>query len=217
MQEFYNDGARHFQKKFETLRLADRAREVLVHDTITDEDRAFIERKDFFFLATVDRHGQPQCSYKGGERGFIKVLGAKTLAFPCYDGNGMYLSMGNICETRRVGMLFIDFEDPHRLRVNGVVAVKEDDPLLAVYHEAQLIVRVTVTDVFVNCPRYIHRFKRIGPSPFVPKAGCTTPVPDWKRAAVVQDVLPLRDKLKLAMESTKKSSDRATSIDENTA
>ena len=126
MADFYSDSARYFQALFETQRLADRAQEVVVHDTITEEDRDFIQRLDFFFLATVDENGQPQCSYKGGAPGFVRVLNDTTIAFPCYDGNGMFLSIGNIRDTRRVGMLFIDFENPLRLRLNGVATVHDD-------------------------------------------------------------------------------------------
>src|SRR5262249_24921909 len=171
MSDFYGDGARHFQTLFDTRRLADRALEILVHQTITGDDRALIERAEFFFLATVDAQGQPQCSYKGGEPGFVRVVDDRTIAFPSYDGNGMFLSLGNIPEARRVGLLFIDFESPSRLRLDGTAGVHERDPLLAAYHEAQVVVRVSVSDLFVNCPRYVPAFKKVAPSPYVPHPG----------------------------------------------
>ena len=95
-----------------------------------------------FFLATADEHGMPQCSYKGGEPGFVRVVDEHTLAFPSYDGNGTYLSLGNLLRNPQVGILFIDFTRPKRLRVNGIASIDDDDPLLADYAEAQLIVRV---------------------------------------------------------------------------
>jgi predicted pyridoxine 5'-phosphate oxidase superfamily flavin-nucleotide-binding protein len=193
MNDFYGPGARCLQDKFDTRRLADKETELIIHDEITEEDRAFIESRDMFFLATVDAQGRPQCSYKGGASGFVKVVDARTVAFPSYDGNGMFLSMGNILESSRVGMLFMDFENPQRLRLNGTAGLREDDALLAEYHEAQLIVRVRVESLFVNCPRYVHRFKRLENSEFVPSAVCDTPVPDWKTLDEVQDVLPARD------------------------
>ena len=49
--------------------------------------------------------------------GFVQVVDERTLAFPNYDGNGMYLSMGNLAATHAVGLLFIDFERQRRLRV----------------------------------------------------------------------------------------------------
>ena len=198
MSEFYGDGSRHFQTLFDAQRLADRAREIIVHPTITAEDRALIQSAGFFFLATVDARGQPQCSFKGGGPGFVKVVDDRTIAFPSYDGNGMFLSLGNIRETCRVGLLFINFESPSRLRLNGTAEVHEQDPLLAVYHEAQVVVRVRVGDLFVNCPRYVPTFEKVASSPYVPQAGRRTPVPDWKRKPVLRDALPERDRRRLA-------------------
>src|SRR5262245_34323258 len=189
MSEFYGDGARHFQTLFDAQRLADRAREIVVHPTITADDRALIESAGFFFLATVDARGQPQCSFKGGGPGFVKVVDDRTIAFPSYDGNGMFLSLGNIRETCRVGLLFINFESPSRLRLNGTAEVHEQDPLLAGYHEAQVVVRVLVSDLFINCPRYVPTFKKVASSHFVPHPGRRTPVPDWKRKHVPRGVL----------------------------
>ncbi|MFN2627540.1 MAG: pyridoxamine 5'-phosphate oxidase family protein [Gaiellaceae bacterium] len=61
----------------------------------------------------------PQCSYKGGDPGFVRVLDDAAIAFPCYDGNGMYLSIGNVLVTAHVGLLFVDFEGGKRLRLHG--------------------------------------------------------------------------------------------------
>ena len=206
MSTFYGTGARTLQDKFDTRRLADRETELIIHDEITDADLAFIASRDMFFLATVDQQGNPQCSYKGGAPGFVKVVDKRTIAFPSYDGNGMFLSMGNIVENSRIGMLFIDFENPQRLRLNGMATLHEDNVLLPEYHEAQFIVRVHVESLFVNCPRYVHRFKRIERSRFVPSATCNTPVPDWKTLAAVQDVLPARDLEKVRAERRQRGS-----------
>ncbi|NET33808.1 MAG: pyridoxamine 5'-phosphate oxidase family protein [Cyanothece sp. SIO1E1] len=203
MSELYSDDSRYFQDLFDTRQLANLEQKVIVHDTISEEDKEFIENREFFFMATVDHRGQPQCSYKGGRPGFVKVVDKKTIAFPSYDGNGMFLSMGNIRATRHIGILFIDFENPNRLRLNGTGTIHEEDPLLEHYHEAQLIVRVVVQEIFINCPRYVHRFKRIEQSPYVPEKGMRTPIPEWKRLDIVQDILPERDKQQL-VEETKK-------------
>jgi uncharacterized protein len=189
----YHDESRELQDRFDTRRLADRIEERLVHDLLTEEDRAFVESRDMFFLATVDADGQPQCSYKGGEPGFVRVVDERTLAFPSFDGNGMYLSLGNISQTARVGLLFVDFERPRRMRVNGVADVRTDDPLLAGYPRAQCVVRVAVTEVFPNCGRYIHRLELVERSRFTPRAECAPPVPDWKRSEWARDVLPAGD------------------------
>ena len=196
MASTYHDGSRRLQDAFDTRRLADRLDEKFVQRGLIDaDDRAFIERMDMFFLATADAEGRPQCSYKGGEPGFVRVLDEHTVAFPNYDGNGMYLSMGNALVNPHVGLLFIDFvsERPSRLRLNGVASIDERDELMAAYPEAQFIVRVRATQVFPNCPRYIHRMALVERSRFVPRAGVETPVPAWKRADWAGDVLPARD------------------------
>lgn len=186
----YSDASRGLQDHFDSRRLADRLAEVKVHDRFTDDDRTFIEERDAFFLATVDAAGQPTCSYKGGDPGFVRVLDDRTLAFPCYDGNGMFVSLGNVAETRGVGLLFMDFERPRRLRVDGVASLHLDDPLLAAFPEAQLVVRVEARRIYPNCPRYIHRYQLIERSAFVPRAEVETPVPAWKQAPWAADVLP---------------------------
>jgi predicted pyridoxine 5'-phosphate oxidase superfamily flavin-nucleotide-binding protein len=193
--DLYHDGARELQDRFDTRRLADRLERVKVHDTITAEDRAFIERMDMLFLATADAQGRPQCSYKGGDPGFVAVTDEHTVAFPNYDGNGMYLSVGNLRVNPHVGLLFVDFcgKPPRRLRLNGVASIDPDDPLLVRFPGAQFIVRVRALQVFPNCPRYIHRMQVLERSRFVPRRGEETPVPEWKRADWAHDVLPADD------------------------
>ena len=193
MSKLFGDSHRQLQRRFDTERLADRIEERLFREKITAEDRAFIERMDMFFLATADAAGRPNCSYKGGDPGFVRVLDESTIVFPNYDGNGMFLSMGNVVRHPRVGMLFIDFERQRRLRLSGEASISMDDPLLADYPEAQFIVRVAVARVFPNCPRYIHKYQRVERSSFVPKAGCETPVPNWKKSDWATDVLPDKD------------------------
>ncbi len=196
MTSAYNEGSRRFQDRFDTRRLADRLEErFLGEPLIGDADRAFIERMDMFFLATADASGAPQCSYKGGAPGFVRVLDGRTVAFPNYDGNGMFLSAGNMAVNARVAMLFIDFvsERPSRLRLNGVAAVEQNDELIEAYPGAQFVVRVQATQVFPNCPRYIHRMELVERSRFVPAADHDPPVPDWKRTDWACDVLPAGD------------------------
>ncbi len=193
MADFYHGGSRELQDRFDTRRLADRIEQRLVLDHIGDADRAFIESRDMFFLATTDANGLPSCSYKGGDPGFVRVQDARTIAFPNFDGNGMFLSMGNVLQTRKVGLLFIDFEKPRRLRLSGEASIAVDDPWLAECPEAQFIVRIAVTQVFPNCPRYIHRYALVERSSYVPHSGCATPVPNWKRSDWASDVLPEGD------------------------
>jgi predicted pyridoxine 5'-phosphate oxidase superfamily flavin-nucleotide-binding protein len=189
----FHDGSRILQDRFDTRRVADRIDERLVKNTISESDREFIERADMFFLATADEHGHPDCSYKGGDPGFVHVLDEHTIAFPNYDGNGMYLSMGNITLNPHVGMLFIDFEKGHRLRLNGTATIESFEDSLASWPEAQFAVRVRTSEVFRNCPRYVHRYALVRRSSFVPRPDRKTPVPSWKQSDWAIDTLPAGD------------------------
>lgn len=193
MTLYYNEGSRRYQDEYDTRRLADRIDERLVTDAIDDEDRAFIERCDMLFLATADAHGRPQCSYKGGDPGFVRVLDEHTIVFPNYDGNGMFLSAGNALGNPHVGVLFIHFEERKRLRLNGTAEHLSDHPLLAVWPEAQFLWRVRATEVFPNCPRYVHHYRLVERSRFVPREACRTPVPAWKRREWANDALAAGD------------------------
>ena len=188
----YGDTHRALQDQFDTGRMAILLEEMDTHE-VEEQHKAFIESRDMFWLATVDSEGRPQCQYKGGEPGFIRVIDPKTVVFPSYNGNGRYHSMGNIGSTSKIGMLFLDFETPNRLRLQGEASVSADDPLLSEYQEAELIIRVKVTDVIINCPRYIHKMKRVEQSRYVPSAGKETPYAEWKRIDMVQDALPAKD------------------------
>ena len=192
MDSLYHGGSRELQDRFDTRRLADRLAAVKVHDTISDGDRAFIESMDMFFLATADAEGRPQCSYKGGDPGFVAVVDEHTIAFPNYDGNGMYLSAGNLAVNPHVGLLFVDFagDPPRRLRLNGQASIEPGDPLAGRYPGCQFVVRVRVGAVFPNCPRYIHRMRLVERSRYVPRLDHEPPVPAWKRADWARDVLP---------------------------
>ena len=185
----YHQGSRQLQDRFQTRPLADRMQEVITHAQFTDGERTFIESRAMFFLATADAEGRPDCSYKGGRPGFVRIVGPGTLAFPSYDGNGMFKSLGNVVVNPHVGLLFIDFESPRRLRVNGRASVNAEDPLLGEFVGAQLIVRVEAEAIFPNCPRYIHRMQMVEESPFAPCEGHTPPIPEWKTRPVFNAVL----------------------------
>ena len=200
MSGLYGPVHRSLQDRFDTRRLADNVEARIVLSEIPPEHKAFIESRDMFFLSTIDHQGRPTVSYKGGDPGFVRVIDSKTVAFPCYDGNGMFYSMGNLIGNHHVGMLFINFEKPHRLRLQGVASVDDDDPLLPEYPEAQLVVRVTVTEIFRNCPRYVHRYKKIQPSEFVPRSTGVTPLAPWKRVDDVQASLPAKDRARVERE-----------------
>jgi uncharacterized protein len=189
----YHKSNRTLQDRFDTRRLADRLEQVTLRDHINEGDREFIEARDMFFIATTDAEGHPTCSYKGGDPGFVRVVDERTLAFPNYDGNGMYLTMGNLLANPHVGLLFLDFEGRRRLRLEGTASIADDDPLVAEYPEAQFVVRVRSERVYPNCPRYIHRYRLVERSRFVPKTECETPVPKWKTEQWSADALPEED------------------------
>jgi len=190
MTSMYHSGSRKLQDQFDSRRLADRLELVQMHTTFDEDDCDFLQRSAMFFLATADAEGRPDCSYKGGLPGFVRVVDERTLAFPDYDGNGMFRSLGNILVNPHVGLLFIDFERPHRLRINGIATVHDDDPLLSAYPGAQLIIRVQAQHIFPNCPRYIHKMRLVEHSIYVPRPEYTPPVPKWKRKLVFRGVLP---------------------------
>ena len=194
MSRLYGDQNRELQDAFGSRKLADRIEQIACRTEFDEETTAFIESMDMFFLATTDHHGRPTVSYKGGDPGFVRVLDSTTLVFPSYDGNGMFLSMGNVALNRQIGMLFISFERPHRIRVQGAATISRDDPMKdRLYKEADLIVRVQLSEVWQNCPRYIHRYQKTQASRYVPRKATETPLAEWKRVDAVQDVLSPRD------------------------
>lgn len=194
MSKFYGEQHQVLQEMFSTQELAKRVQHSIVVNEFGDEHKAFIEERDMFFLTTIDHRGYPTCSYKGGNPGFVKVLDNTTLAFPSYDGNGMFLSMGNLSANNKIGMLFIDFETPHRIRVHGEAELIREGALLERFPAADMVVLVKLTEVFVNCPRYIHPYKRVGTSKYAPQPGKPARLPAWKRIAGLVDALPKHDR-----------------------
>lgn len=189
MASIYSAEHRALQEEFNTTKLAELLDNGWIHETISDEEMKFISTRDMFFLSTVDPDGMPTVSYKGGGVGFVKVLDESTLVFPGFDGNGMFYSVGNIEAQGKVGLLFIDFETPHRVRVQGTAKLVREHPLMAEYTEAKYLIMVTVSKIWVNCPRYIHQYKKIDQSKYVPEPCKVTPIPTWKRLDIVQDAI----------------------------
>lgn len=192
MGQSFHAAQRAFQDRFDTRRLADRLAESTT-DTISERHKAFIERRDMFFIATAGTDGWPEASYKGGEPGFVRVIDERTLVFPVYNGNGMFLTAGNLTVNPKVGLLFIDWETGTRLRMSGHASIDPDEPLVATYPGAQFVVRVTAREVFANCRRYVHRQTLVARSPFVPTADGEAPVPDWKLDDWFDGTLPSDD------------------------
>lgn len=189
MSRLYGDQHRELQDKFASREMADRIELIAAKTEIDDMARGFIETRDMFFLSSVDHNGRPTVSYKGGDPGFVRVLDPATMAFPSYDGNGMFYSMGNIAAHPEIGCLFIDFEKPFRLRLQGRAELVASGPLMDLFNEAELVVKVAVTDVWMNCPRYVHRYKKEQASRYVPRANVATPLCEWKRIQGLEDIL----------------------------
>jgi predicted pyridoxine 5'-phosphate oxidase superfamily flavin-nucleotide-binding protein len=190
---FYHEAQRQLQDSFGSRPLADRLEQRIRHDRFTEQDAAFIAAQSFFFLATADDQGRPDCSFKGGPPGFVRVVAPDRLVFPDYDGNGMFRSLGNIQANPHVGLLFIAMgAEPARIRVNGVARIFEHHPDLAATPGAQLIVEVTPADIFPNCGRYIPTAEAVATAPHWPEAGVPLLEAEWKTNALVADVLPKR-------------------------
>jgi predicted pyridoxine 5'-phosphate oxidase superfamily flavin-nucleotide-binding protein len=195
MTSSYHEGQRRLQDLFETRRIADRLHEVNSREQFTDRDREFVEASTMFFLATADGEGRPSVSYKGGAPGFVRVVGPSELAFPDYDGNGMFVSLGNVGVNPHVGLLFIDFENPRRLVVRGTATYSREDPLMPLTVGAQLIVRVQATVIYPNCPRYVHRMSLAEESQYTPRAGEAPVEPGWKSMPEFADYVHTRQKV----------------------
>jgi predicted pyridoxine 5'-phosphate oxidase superfamily flavin-nucleotide-binding protein len=185
----YHEGSRRLQDAFESRRIADRLEEKLARTRFTDEDIAFVESRPFFFLATADSDGRPDCSFKGGMPGFVRVVGPSELAFPDYDGNGMFKSLGNVMTNPAVGILFIDFERPRRLRLTGQAKLSRDDALLPTFAGAQMLVRVEAKAIFPNCPRYIPKMSVVETSPYIPVPAAPPVEPAWKSSPDFRDCI----------------------------
>ena len=190
----YTAEARKLQDRFDTRNLADAELAVIVHDELSEPDRGFISAAEMFWLASVDDKGSPTVSYKGGAPGFVNIIDGRTLVFPNYDGNGMYFSMGNIATSSEIGMLFMAFDKPARLRVQGRATLTDDNAMVSRFPGAQFAVKVDITALITNCPRYIPKMQRIEASRYVPDSTTgAQPIPGWKRIDAIQPVLPARD------------------------
>ena len=194
MSSVYGKTHRNLQDQFDSRKLADKLNDSIVKKEFDTDAKKFIESRDMFFLSTINHNNMPTVSYKGGNPGFVKVINSKTLVFPSFDGNGMFMSMGNIKVNKNVGLLFIAFDKPHRLRVHGKASISKDKNLLKDFKEAELVVKIKLENYWQNCPRYIHKYVKIDESKYVPKKNVQTPLAGWKKTDLVQDVLPEKDK-----------------------
>ena len=190
VSDFYQSGHRTLQQEFDSTALADRLEDIIVQPALDADAQAFVQAQDHFFLTSVDQDGFPTVSYKGGNAGLVQVVDPVTLRFPCFDGNGMWLSMGNIADTSKVGLMFINMVEPHRIRVQGTAQLVRDPQVLKQWKDVALAVEVSITRTWINCPRYIHPMAKLGQSKHVPRDGHQTEPAQWKSLEIIADVVP---------------------------
>ncbi|MFT5212158.1 MAG: hypothetical protein ACI9CE_003900 [Flavobacterium sp.] len=193
----YSEKHRELQASFDSQALAERLESIIVKTEIGAVEQAFIESREFLFLSTITPDGGPTVSFKGGAPGFVQVLNEKQIAFPNYNGNGMFFSTGNLSMNPSIGILFMDFEHPHRIRFHGNAQLSSDKEILARFPEAELVVIVALDKLWVNCPRYIPKMQKVKSSVNVPKEGEQTPLAEWKRLEAFHDVLPDKDRQRI--------------------
>jgi uncharacterized protein len=198
MSKFYGPAHRALQDEFDARRLADLMEGGVMHSAFAPHEIDFVQSRDMFFLASIDPFGRPTVSYKGGAAGFVRVTGPSSLVFPWYDGNGMFYSAGNIVDTGKVGLLFIDFLMPNRLRAQGKARILRDEALVSSYGGAQFVIGVEVESIWVNCPRYIHRYEKAAESKYIPDATGGAPLPGWKRLDLAQEAITSADRARVA-------------------
>lgn len=196
--ELYGEGARTLQDQLDTRRLADVLARRTMHTELTDDDVALIEAQSTVWISTVDVDGWPDVSYKGGDVGFVRIASRSELRIPMYDGNGMQRTMGNIIDTGRVALLFVDTSRPWRMRLHGTAIVSTDAADLDGHPGAHAIVIVSLARIFPNCGRYIHQGGQI--SEFVPDEQGQAPIPSWKFYDELYDALPERDQRRIDAE-----------------
>lgn len=189
---YYHEGMRELQDRYEGRTVPDRLEANRMRRQFNDADREFIETSPFFFLATATSESV-DCSFKGGEPGFIRVVGRNVVAWPDYDGNRMYRSLGNISRSPRVGLLFIRFDGrlfngAGRLRINGRAEIDDSAEAVDGLPGAKRLVRVTADHIFTNCPRYIPKMAFEEGSIYSPREGHTPPDPAWKSMPFMKDV-----------------------------
>lgn len=153
-QERY--GSRALGARLESMEFDDRR--------LSDRERAFIEARDSFYLATVSATGWPYLQFRGGPAGFLKVLDERTLAYADFRGNRQYVSTGNLAGDERVALFLMDYPGRARLKLFARAGVHDaaerpdlvarlEDPSYEARVERAVVFRVEAFDW--NCPQHI--------------------------------------------------------------
>jgi predicted pyridoxine 5'-phosphate oxidase superfamily flavin-nucleotide-binding protein len=189
--DFYHQGMRLLQDRFDGRRVADALDRKRKHYEFWAEELEMIRSARFFFIATAFE-GHVDCSMKCGNPDFVKIVGPGTIEFPEYDGNSMYRTLGNIMKNPRVGLLFVPFDGRRRIRINGDARVLEPAHASAQHVAAKLVVSVDC-EIYSNCPRYIPDLVHGKASLDPPREGQKSPAPEWKHRDYIRDILPSGD------------------------
>jgi predicted pyridoxine 5'-phosphate oxidase superfamily flavin-nucleotide-binding protein len=133
-------------------------------DALTEDEKDYLADRDSFYLATVSETGWPYVQFRGGPRGFLRVVDDHTIGWADFRGNLQYISTGNVASNDRVALIALDYVQRRRLKIFGharVVTAKEDAALLDSFAdsgydaEVERAVLVTVEAFDWNCPQHI--------------------------------------------------------------
>jgi predicted pyridoxine 5'-phosphate oxidase superfamily flavin-nucleotide-binding protein len=131
---------------------------------LTEEESEFIEARDGFYQATVSETGWPYVQFRGGPKGFLKVIDSKTIGYADFRGNVQYVSVGNLNSDGRIALILMDYPNRRRLKIWGSARVvhESDEPavLAALRIEGykarvERAVIITVAAFDWNCPQHI--------------------------------------------------------------
>jgi predicted pyridoxine 5'-phosphate oxidase superfamily flavin-nucleotide-binding protein len=167
-----SQGERELQNTYGTQERAERFYDQQILDHLNAKMREFVARQEMLFVATSDRSGACDSSFRAGPPGFVQVLDGKNLAYPEYRGNGVMASLGNISENPNVGLLIIDFvQDVIGLHVNGTAQIVEDPAMRAAFpnisvdpapgRRPERWVWITVEEAYIHCSKHLPRLAKV--------------------------------------------------------
>lgn len=122
--------------------------------TLTAEQQAWIANADTFFIASLHPTGGADASHRGGQTGFVRVMGAHRLTFPDYAGNMMFNTLGNLASNPAAGLLFVDFESGKTLHLTGRATIVWDSERIAEFVGAERLVDFEVEQVIEITPSH---------------------------------------------------------------
>ncbi|MEX6634529.1 pyridoxamine 5'-phosphate oxidase family protein [Hyphococcus lacteus] len=131
---------------------------------LTDRETSFIQQRDGFYQATVSETGWPYVQFRGGPRGFLKVLDPSTIAYADFRGNRQYLSVGNLSVEKRISLILMDYPNRRRLKVWGratIIEISDNPAIIKQLHDSSYAARperaisIAVEAFDWNCPAHI--------------------------------------------------------------